>query len=129
MTTRQLSASQGLPLKYLEAILTDLRRSGILTNERGPAGGFRLARSPDEISLHEAVEPLVGSLVEIRGRSPEATEYGGSAEGLQSVWMTLRAHLRAALERVTIADIVASTVSTAGDPAVGSGAALPTGSR
>ena len=44
LTAEALAQSQGLPSKFLESILNDMRRSGLLTSQRGPDGGYRLAR-------------------------------------------------------------------------------------
>lgn len=62
---RNIAARQGVPLRYLEQILRDLRRAGIVAAKRGPAGGYVLARDPGRISLAELVETLDGSMVEI----------------------------------------------------------------
>ena len=53
------------------------------------------------------IRPLDGPLAEVRGLRPEATNYEGAAEHLQTVWVAVRASLRLVLEHVTIADIVA----------------------
>jgi len=58
------------------------------------------------LTVAEVIRPLDGPLAEVRGLRPEATEYEGSAEHLQDVWVAVRASLRAVLEHVTIADIV-----------------------
>src|SRR3954453_9445137 len=45
----QLSQAQGIPLKFLENILIELRQAGLIRSQRGPEGGYWLARSPAEI--------------------------------------------------------------------------------
>jgi Rrf2 family protein len=122
MTARQLSVSLGLPHKFLEAILTDLQRGVILTSRRGVAGGYRLARPAGEISVHEVIRSLVGSLAEVRGQTPEAIDYHNSTENLRAAWMAVRSSLRLALEGITIADIVTGDLSRVADPAAPSGA-------
>ena len=122
MTARQLSVSLGLPHKFLEAILTELQRGEILTSRRGVAGGYGLARPADEISLHEVIRPLVGTLAEVRGHMPEAIAYTGSAKDLGAAWLAVRSTLRVTLEGMTIADIVTGGLSRVVDPAEASGA-------
>ena len=107
LTSESLSLSQGLPAKFLESILNDMRRAGLLTSQRGPDGGYRLARPANEITVADVIRPLDGPLAEIRGLRPEAANYAGAAEHLQAVWVAVRASLRAVLDNVTIAGIVA----------------------
>jgi Rrf2 family protein len=106
VTAEALAKSQNLPAKFLESILNDMRRAGLLLSQRGAEGGYRLSRPADSITVAEVIRPLDGPLAEVRGLRPEAMKYEGSAEHLQDVWVAVRASLRAVLELVTIADIV-----------------------
>ncbi|MGH9081302.1 MAG: RrF2 family transcriptional regulator [Acidimicrobiales bacterium] len=107
VTAESLAQAQGLPSKFLESILNDMRRAGLLVSQRGAEGGYRLSRPAASITVAEVIRPLDGPLAEVRGLRPEAASYQGSAEHLQDVWVAVRASLRAVLDRVTIADIVA----------------------
>ncbi len=107
VTAESLATSQGLPAKFLESILNDMRRAGLLLSQRGADGGYRLSRSADSITVADVIRPLDGPLAEVRGLRPEATAYTGAAEHLQTVWVAVRSSLRQVLEQVTIADIVA----------------------
>jgi len=106
VTAESLAKSQGLPAKFLESILNDMRRAGLLLSQRGAEGGYRLSRPAESISVADVIRPLDGPLAEVRGLRPEAANYEGSAQHLQSVWVAVRASLRSVLEEVTIADIV-----------------------
>jgi Rrf2 family protein len=110
VTAEALAQSQGLPAKFLESILNDMRRAGLLLSQRGAEGGYRLSRPATSITVAEVIRPLDGPLAEVRGLRPEAASYEGSAEHLQEVWIAVRASLRAVLERVTIADIVSGNL-------------------
>lgn len=55
-----IAEAEGAPAKYLEAILTQLRKRGLLISRRGPSGGFMLARNPETISLAEVIRTLDG---------------------------------------------------------------------
>jgi Rrf2 family protein len=57
-----IAESQQVPRKYLELIMLDLKRAGIVTSVRGPSGGYRLARSPAEISFGEVIRVLDGPI-------------------------------------------------------------------
>jgi Rrf2 family protein len=107
VTAESLANAQGLPPKFLESILNDLRRAGLLRSQRGADGGYRLARPSNEITVADIIRPLDGPLAEVRGLRPETTSYEGAAEHLQQVWIAVRSSLRSVLEKVTLADIVA----------------------
>jgi Rrf2 family protein len=100
-----LAAAQQIPTKYLESILGELRRAQLLRSQRGPVGGFRLARPAAEISVADVIRALEGELANVRGNRPEELEYAGAAAPLQQVWIALRASERAILESVTLAHV------------------------
>jgi len=104
-TVEQLSSAQNIPNKYLESILGELRRAGLLRSQRGPDGGYRLARSPAEISIADVIRALDGELANVRGSRPEHLEYVGAAAPLQEVWIALRASERSILEGVSLAHV------------------------
>jgi Rrf2 family protein len=105
-----LAKAQSIPVSFLENILTQLRSSGIVRSQRGPEGGYWLARPADELNLANVIRAVEGPLVGVRGQRPEEIEYVGSAESLQQVWIALRANLRKVLEHVTVADIAAGNL-------------------
>lgn len=105
-TAEQLAEDQGLPPRFLGAILSDLRRSGLVASQRGAEGGYRLARPADTIMLADVIRCLDGPLAEVRGFRPEATSYEGAATHLPQVWVAVRASLRAVLEHVSLEDVV-----------------------
>ena len=105
LTAEQIAQAQGIPGNFLENILLDLRRSGIVESRRGQAGGYLLARAPEEISVADVIRAVEGPLANVRGISPDALDYAGSAEKLRDVWVALRASVRSVLEQVTLADV------------------------
>jgi Rrf2 family protein len=107
VTAEALAKAQGLPAKFLESILNDMRRAGLLLSQRGADGGYRLSKPAKEISVADVIRPLDGPLAEVRGQRPETAKYEGPATHLQDVWVAVRASLRQVLEQVTIFDIVA----------------------
>ena len=109
-TVDQLSAAQRIPPKYLESILGELRRGGLLRSQRGPDGGYRLARPAAEISIADVIRALDGELANVRGSRPEHLEYVGAAAPLQEVWIALRASERLILEGVTLAHVAAGSL-------------------
>jgi Rrf2 family protein len=103
----EVAQAQGIPVSFLENILTQLRSAGIVRSQRGPEGGYWLAQPAEEVDLAKVIRAVEGPLVGVRGQRPEEVEYGGSAESLQQVWIALRANLRKVLEHVTVADVAA----------------------
>jgi Rrf2 family protein len=101
----QIAEAQSIPLNFLENILAELRRAGIVESRRGAAGGYLLAKPPEDVSLADIIRAVEGPLANVRGMSPDALEYEGSAERLRDVWVALRASVRAVLEQVTLADV------------------------
>lgn len=105
-TGEALATAQGVPVKFVENTLVELRRAGIVASQRGPEGGYRLARPADEIAVADIFRALEGPLAEVRGERPEDTVYDGPAAHLQDVWVAVRAALRLVLETVTLADVL-----------------------
>jgi Rrf2 family protein len=100
-----VASAQGIPLSFLENILNQLKSAGIVRSQRGPDGGWWLARPPEELTLADVIRGVEGPLASVRGERPEHLDYDGSAEALQDVWIALRANIRAVLEHVTVADV------------------------
>ncbi|HEY1143179.1 MAG TPA: Rrf2 family transcriptional regulator, partial [Sphingomicrobium sp.] len=55
-----IASTQRVPPKYLELIMLDLKKAGLVRSIRGPKGGYVLARTPDEISFGEIVRVMEG---------------------------------------------------------------------
>ncbi len=108
-----LARAQGIPKNFLENILTELRRAGIIRTRRGAEGGYQLARPAEDITVADVLRAVEGPLAAVQGIRPEELEYGGAAEKLPEVWVALRASLRDVLEHVTLADIAAGKLPAA----------------
>ncbi len=98
---------QQLPMKFTEAILSDLRRAGIVRSQRGAHGGYELARLASLVTLGSVFRAVDGPLAEVHGQIPNTTAYPGAAVHLPEVWVALRASLREVLDQVTLADVLA----------------------
>jgi Rrf2 family protein len=108
VTAERLASAQQIPAKFLESILVQLRRGGIVAAQRGPDGGYWLMRSASEISLADVIRVIDGPLANVRGFRPEDLGYHGVARPLQDVWIALRASEREILDMVTVADVASS---------------------
>ena len=104
-----ISERQNIPKRFLEQILNDLRSGGFVESRRGVAGGYRLARPPQEITLADLIHyvedalpqtPTLGDRTGARGQRPDAM-----AAAIVSVVSEVRAAMRAVLEKLTLADL------------------------
>ena len=71
----EIAQRQGIPDRYLEQMLTSLRRANILRSIRGPKGGYQLARPPAQIQVAEVVSCLEGEVVARSAGRRDTPEY------------------------------------------------------
>jgi Rrf2 family protein len=109
----QLAASQAIPQNFLENILTELRRAGIVGTRRGAEGGYFLARPAREITVADVLRAVEGPLAAVQGTRPESLRYDGAAAHLPEVWVALRASLRDVLEQVSLHELAAGRLPKA----------------
>jgi Rrf2 family protein len=110
LTCDRIAQAQGIPSRFLQAILGDLQHARLVTSQRGREGGYRLALPPEQVSIARVMRVEQGFLAEVHGQRPEDVEYPGAAAALASVWVAARESYRQVLERVTLADVVAGTL-------------------
>jgi Rrf2 family protein len=106
VSSHALAAEQDLPHKFLEAIMADLRRGGLVRSVRGADGGYQLARPPQEIGIGAVLRAVEGPLAAVRGMRPEETRYAGSAAHLAELWVAVRAAVRGVLDEVNLEQVV-----------------------
>jgi Rrf2 family protein len=102
ISAEEIGRLQDIPHGFLQSILADLRRAGVVLSVRGQSGGWRLARSGSEVTIADVIRAVDGPLVSVYGLRPEAVHYKGSAAVLQLVWIAARANLREVFEQVTV---------------------------
>ncbi len=102
VSAEELGKRQDIPHGFLQAILADLRRAGVVLSQRGQSGGWRLARPPESVTVADVIRAVDGPLVSVHGHRPEAVRYNESAEVLQHVWIAARSSLREVCEQVTL---------------------------
>ncbi|MFJ9945362.1 RrF2 family transcriptional regulator [Streptomyces erythrochromogenes] len=103
-----IADAQDIPHKFLEGILNDMRRGGLVLSQRGGNGGYRLAKPAASISIADVIRIVDGPLVSVRGVRPPDLSYTGAAESLLPLWIALRSNVREILEGVSLADVAAS---------------------
>ena len=100
---REIAAFGGIPPKFLDQVMHDLRQAGLVIGRRGKGGGYLLARDPAAITFADVFEAIEGSWGGI-ARMPA----GDQAEALvEPVWREVRRATREVLSAATFADIAA----------------------
>lgn len=108
--SERIATAQGIPLRFLENILVQLRQGGIVVSRRGADGGYKLAQPAEEITVADVIRAIDGPLAAVSGERPEQLDFPGAAAPLRDVWVAVRASLRDVLEHVTLADLAAGTL-------------------
>ncbi|MGX1881627.1 RrF2 family transcriptional regulator [Streptomyces sp. NPDC055287] len=103
-----IAEAQDIPHKFLEGILNDMRRGGLVLSRRGGNGGYRLAKPAGAITVADVIRVVDGPLVSVRGVRPPELSYTGPAESLLPLWIALRANVREVLDGVTLADLASA---------------------
>jgi Rrf2 family protein len=101
---QDIAARQSIPQRYLEQVLLGLRRAGFLLSRRGSAGGYRLARPPDQITVGAVLRAVEGSGGAEAGRRGERAR-GEDAGDLAELWREIDLAVSAVIDRVTIEEL------------------------
>ena len=102
--SRDTAQRQGIPETYLNQLLLQLRRSGLVASVRGPRGGHMLARPADQVTVLDIMEALEGPLVVVPEGMPEMPSETDAI--LSSLWDELRATVRDHLAQTTLQDLM-----------------------
>ena len=102
VTAARLAEREGVSMPYVAAILTELRRQGLVVNQKGRNAGYRLARPPAEISVGDVVAALRIWPVDGHASSSEPGEVGGR---LTALWRRVGGVTEDLLASVTLADV------------------------
>jgi Rrf2 family protein len=101
----RIAEAQGIPVKFLQVILSQLKHAKLVRSNRGSEGGYSLSRPAAEITLADVLRAVEGPLVDLHDSRVGELEHQGAAEPLIEVWMAVRTNVRAVLESVTLKDI------------------------
>src|ERR1700749_4674179 len=110
VSAEELGRLQDIPHGFLQAILADLRRSGVVIAQRGQSGGWRLNKDASEVSVADVIRAVDGPLVSVYGLRPEAVNYNESAAVLQHVWIAGRSSLRDVFEQGSVKQLAQGTL-------------------
>jgi Rrf2 family protein len=91
-----IAAACNIPRKYLEQVLLDLRKAGVVQSKKGQHGGYRLSRPPDQITLGQVLGAVQGELVPL----PDWLEGPSSNISLDSGLRDVVQQARSAVQRI-----------------------------
>ncbi|MCT8328914.1 RrF2 family transcriptional regulator [Albidovulum sediminis] len=104
----EISKRQDISLPYLEQLFVKLRRAGLVDSVRGPGGGYRLARAPEDIRVSEvlqAVDETVSAMHTGAGASGGVS--GSRAQSMTNrLWESLSAHVYVFLHQTRLSDVI-----------------------
>jgi Rrf2 family protein len=104
-----ISDQQNIPKRFLEQILNDLKSAGLVESKRGVAGGYRLARRPEEIPLASIIRHIEGALAPVSCVSEQFYEKCSCPDesrcAIRSVMKEVREAVVKIMERVTVAEL------------------------
>ena len=103
VSVKAIAQRQDIPAPYLEKLLIELRRAGLVESVRGSQGGYRLAQLPSQISLGQILE-VVGETVEPLARRA-LTDDQAEDWVTRSLWQRLHQKLKEALYSITLEDL------------------------
>src|SRR6201996_819860 len=105
-----ISESQNIPKRFLEQILNDLKSAGVVQSRRGVAGGYRLARRPEEITLAAVIRHIEGALAPVSCVSERFYEKCSCPDesrcAIRSVMKEVREAVVKIIEKLTLSDLV-----------------------
>ena len=110
VSAEEIARLQDIPHGFLQSILADLRRAGVVMSQRGQSGGWLMSRDASDVTVADVIRAVDGPLVSVHDLRPEAVRYNEAAEQLQRVWIAARSSLRGVFEKVTIGQLAAGTL-------------------
>ena len=121
VSIQTISEEQRIPKKFLEQILNDLKRTGAIESKRGIAGGYRLARAPEEITLASIIRHVEGALAPVSCVSERFYEKctcpDESRCAIRNVMKEVREAVVRIVERVTVAELCERARKLQNEPA------------
>ncbi len=106
VTLSEIAQRQGISVKYLWQVVNPLKSAGILRVTRGAKGGYTLARSPEEINLHEIVSVLEGDLNLVDCLASGKTCLPNANCVAHSIWLEVNTAVAKAFSGITLASIL-----------------------
>lgn len=105
---RHIAERHGVPSRFLVQILLQLKSAGLVASTRGAAGGYRLLKPPDQVSLGQVMDVIEGTL-KSSGQSGSASPSSPMARVLVQAWDAVTAAEHKMLDNITLAELLDRT--------------------
>jgi len=103
-----IAKRQEISLLYLEQIFRDLRRAGLVESVRGPKGGYRLSRPPEQLLVSDIIDSVDENINVTRCQTANGCLAKQARCMTHALWAELGGHIHAFLRRISLADVVSS---------------------
>lgn len=117
----EVAAGEGIPFGYLEHIAQRLRRSGLVRSRRGAAGGYELARAPEDITVADVLRAIGEGVIPTDCGTPGGCHYHDRLDQCltRPIWQDIQSKVEQSLSGVTLASVAGRARSTAGEERTG----------
>ena len=108
---KDIAARQSLSPKYLDHILSSLRRAGLIKNIRGKGGGYILSKSPASITVKDIIEAVVGVFDPVECISNSELCDKVSSCVTRDVWLDVKKAVEDVLQEATVQSLLEKSIS------------------
>jgi len=105
---RKIALQQGIPVRFLEQVMSSLKKSGLVESVRGAQGGYRLMKPPDEVRLSDLIQAVEGPISPMaRSNENLLDSRGGQGEEdvLKDVWEEVKDSILGVLDSISLQDL------------------------
>jgi Rrf2 family transcriptional regulator, cysteine metabolism repressor len=104
----EIAETQGIPENYLRRLLIELKRGGLVASQKGPSGGYMLARSPARISMADVVDIIEGGYCPVECLEEAGTSVCPRGEpcAMRDVWREVREAVNEILRAATLQSLI-----------------------
>jgi Rrf2 family protein len=115
LRVEQIATVQGVPENYLRRLLIDLKRGGLVLSQKGPSGGYMLARPPARITMADVVETIEGDYTPVECLEEGSNSFCPRDSGcpMRDVWREVRDSVLGILRNATLQSLVERRKSAA----------------
>jgi Rrf2 family cysteine metabolism transcriptional repressor len=107
VSIQEIATRQAIPQRYLEQVLLQLKRAGVLSSRRGAAGGYQLGRPPQAITVGEVLRAVEGKEVPLGTLRENGRGTDGHAQELAELWEEIATAVARVVDGLTFADLAA----------------------
>jgi len=102
---KTIAHKERIPLKFLEQVMNLLKRQGLVESVRGPHGGYRLSRSPEQIRLGEVLQAIEGPMIDPMLSHQKASPASDGKVVLSEAWVGANASMQGHLDSISFQDL------------------------